>query len=420
MGLPRCAGIAPRGSGGFRPGFRREFPSLVVFVVLVFVCGSCGVVAVSSVSGRRLGGSAVRSACRARVRSWLGGGWVAARSVRGRLASVRAVLRGSRLAVLRRRAARVRAAGFRAECGLPGVVVRASRVVFRRVFGLRAVRAGGRFRAVLRLRGGFPGFSFGALVRACWGGLPPRACGRIGVVRRGGACWAWVLAAGGVAGRGVWLPARLPAGVWPVVAVLPSGPGGGGGGRRPSVPVARDSVFTAPGAGSALWLSSPAVVSAVESGACPVSLALRVFRWPVRSAVLWSMWGALCTRAILSVPRSTLSAFIQTGLSALGWRYSPARSEIWRLKGSERGSSVLAFLRVRSHGALLPSIVQKWCQSASWSVSALRSALSSVTRCLSWLSQHSSGRVSCPPALRGALSACITCALTALSNGVGC
>lgn len=385
--------------------------------MVVFVCGSFGVVAVSGRSGRRVGGSALRVACRSRVRVFLGGAWVRPWAVRGSLARVRAVLRGSRFAVLRRRAARLRAAGVRAECVPAGVVVRAARVVVRVLFGLRAVRRGARLRFSVRarVRGAV---SFGALVRSCWRGLPPRACGRVGCVRlSGGGFGAWLCVSVVRGGRVVWAfwaPGRVAAG-WPVVGVVRGG--GGGGGRRPAV-ASSPSVFSAFGAGSALWLSSPAVVSAVRSGVCPVSLALRVFRWPVRSAVLWALWAALSSPrcASLGVPRSLLAAFVRACLGALGWRFSAVRSVSWRVRGAFRGSSVGAFLSSRSCSVALPSSALSWAVSAGFSSSAVVAALRSVVRCLGWLASRSSGAVSCPPALRPALASVAAAALRLLGR----
>ncbi len=405
-------------------GLRREFLRLVVFVVsVVFVCGSFGVVAVSGRSGRRVGGSALRVACRSRVRSSVRGVWLPAWRVRPALVSLRGVLRGRRLSALRRAALRV-----------PGGLVAsvpawrswsASRVgvaslsVLRVLFGLRAVRAGAplRFFVRPRVRGAV---SWRALVVRAFrvSSLPPRACGRVGCVRRGGRLWAWLLwraSVGGVASA-LWLPCVVPAGLAPVVAVWRPR-GGGGGGRRPAV-ASSSSVFSAFGAGSALWLSSPAVVSAVRSGVCPVSLALRVFRWPVRSAVLWALWAALSSPrcASLGVPRSLLAAFVRACLGALGWRFSAVRSVSWRVRGAFRGSSVGAFLSSRSCSVALPSSALSWAVSAGFSSSAVVAALRSVVRCLGWLASRSSGAVSCPPALRPALASVAAAALRLLGR----
>ncbi len=376
---------------------------------MVFVCGSSGLVAVSSRSGRRLSASAVRAAG-LRAVSCVGGVWLPVWRVRGSLASLRAVLRGRRLSALRRlglRLSALRRAGVRAECVRPGVVVRAARVVVRRVFGLRAVRLGLRpLRFSLRRRGGFPGVSFGALVRACWRGLPPRACGRAGCVRLpGGGFGAWLCVSVVRGGRVVWAfwaPGRVAAG-WPVVGVGRGG-GGGGGGRRPAV--VAPSVFSASGGGSVLWCSAPAVVSAVASGVCPLSLALRVFRWPVRSAVLWALWACLSSPrfAALGVPRGLVADLVSACLSSLGWRFSPSRSVRGLCRGAFRGSSVGAFLASRSCSVALPAVPLSWAVSASFSASAVVSALRSVVRCLGWLASRSSGGAFCPPALRGVVA----------------
>ena len=400
MGLPRCAGIAPRGSGGCRPGFRREFVRLVVFVVLVFVCGSCGVVAVSSVSGRRLGGSAVRSACRARVRSCVGGVWLPAWRVRASLASLRGVLRGRRLSAVRRACLRV-PGSLLARVPSPVRSVRFWRVsaaswrVLSVLVSLRAVRRG-----LLPLRFSFRRWRGLLPLRAlAWRGLPPRVAGRVGVARVGSRLLAWVLVRFG-SRRAFWAVVSVAGGLWPVVFVRR---GGGGGSPRPAV-------WSASGAGSALWLSSPAVVSAVASGACPLSLALRVFRWPVRSAVLWALASALGSGAF-RVSSSLLASFVSAGLSALGWRFSGGRGVP---AGFGRGRAVSSFLRVRC--GVVPACVSAWAGSASFSVPAVVSALRSLVRCLGWLASRSSGRVSCPPALRPALSACVGVALSVLAG----
>lgn len=353
---------------------------------VVFVCGASGVVAVSGRSGRRLSRSAVEVACRFSVVCRVGLLPVPAWRVRRLCRVARAVRLGRR-------------AGVRP---VVPVVVRASSVVFARVVGLRAVRLGARPRFVVRgLVRGLP------CLRDFWRGLPPRACGRIGVVRSGAVCRAWVCVRVVVAGRvwgAVWLRCRVAGGLWPVVRVV--GGGGGGGSGRPSV-------FVASGAGSALWLSSPEVAAAVRGGACPVSLACQVFRWPVRSAVLWALWASVLRVGVGGwdgVPPSVLADFVREALRALGWRFSASRGVPPRVF-----SPVVAeFLRVRA--GLAPSGVLSWLSpSVSFSPSAVCAGFRSVSRCLAWLSARSSGRVSCPPALRPALSALALAALSELA-----
>lgn len=405
MGPPRCGGIAPRRLAVV--GLRREFVRLVVFVVVVFVCGSSGVVAVSARSGRRVSGSALRVACRSRVRVWLGGAWVRSWRVRGACARVRAVLRGSRLAV----ASRVVRGGSPFVFSVASPRVWRARAVSFRVcsvlFRLRAVRRG-----LLPLRFSFRRWRGLLPLRAlAWGGLPPRVAGRVGVARVGSRFLAWVLVRFG-SRRAFWAVVPVAGGLWPVVLVRRGG-GGGGGGRRPS---AVPSVFSASGGGSVLWLSSPAVVSAVASGVCPLSLALRVFRWPVRSAVLWSVWAALSSPrlALAGVPRPLLASVARAALWALGWRFSAVRSVRGLCRGAFRGSSVGAFLAARSCSVALPAVALSWAAAASFSSSALVAALRALVRCLGWLAARSGGRVSCPPALRPALASVARAALRAL------
>lgn len=368
----------------------------MVFVVsVVFVCGSCGVVAVSSRSGRRVSGSALRVACRSAVRVFLGGVWVRSWRVRGSLARVRAVLRGSRLAAASRV---VPGRSPFVLCGVVSLRALLLRLASCRVCAvlsvLRAVRCGAvplrfsfrRWRGLVPLRG------------LAWRGLPPRVAGRVGVARVGSRFLAWVLVRFG--SRAFWAVVPVSGGLWPVVFVRR----GGGGCGSP-----RSAVWSASGAGSALWLSSPAVVSAVASGACPVSLALSVFRWPVRSAVLWALASALGSRSFRVSP-SLLGAFVSAGLSALGWRFSSGRGVP---AGVGRGRAVSSFLLRRV--APSPACVSAWAGSASFSVSAVVSALRSLVRCLGWLASRSAGRVSCPPALRPALAACVSVALSVLA-----
>lgn len=358
---------------------------------VVFVCGSAGVVPVSVRSGRRVSGGALSAVCRFSVVSRVGLLRVPAWRVRRVCRAARAV-RAVRRVFVR---------------PVVSPVVRAVSVVFARVVGLRAVRLGARPRFVVRgLVRGLP------CLRDFWRGLPPRACGRIGVA--GGRAWvcARVVVAGRVWGA-VWLRCRVAwAWLWPSVRV---GGGGGGGGGRP-VPASVPSVFSASGGGSALWLSSPEVARAVAGGACPVSLACSVFRWPVRSAVLWALWPALLrvgVGGLDGVPVGVLAGFVREALRALGWRFSPARGvpPFSRLFSPV----VVDFLRVRC--GVAPSPVASWLSpSVSFSSSGVCSALRSVSRCLAWLSARSGGRVSCPPALRPALASVALFALSLLAR----
>ena len=140
----------------------------------------------------------------------------------------------------------------------------------------------------------------------------------------------------------------------------------------------------ASGAGSALFLSSPAFLSAVASGVCPVSVCLSVFRWPVRSAVLLVLLRVCAAPAVLrAVPRSVLVSFCSAGLASLGFRGAFL---------SCPPASVVRFLG----GFSVPPLPRF---SGVCRASAVSSAFSALSRCLSWL-----GGRGCPPACRGALA----------------
>lgn len=377
---------------------------MVVFVSLLFVCGSSGVVAVSSRSGRRLSAGAVRAAG-LRAVSRVGGVWLPVWRVRASLASLRGVLRGRRLSVASR-AWRVSCARFGGSLARsPFVAVRPVRG-FGRWLSLRGLslcaRAGGSLLASAFPVRAVP--SWRALVCAGWRWLPPRVAGRVGCVRRGRLLLAWVLCSFGLA-LPSWRVVAVPPGLAPVLVL-----------RRPSGGSGAPSVFSASGGGSVLWCSSPAVVAAVRSGACPLSLALRVFRWPVRSAVLWSLWACLSSPrfASLGVPRGLVADLVRACLASLGWRFSAVRSVRGLCRGAFRGFSVGAFLASRSCSVVLPSVPLSWAVSASFSASAVVSALRSVVRCLGWLGSRSSGGAFCPPALRGVVASVARAGLRAL------
>ena len=140
-------------------------------------------------------------------------------------------------------------------------------------------------------------------------------------------------------------------------------------------------------AGSRLFLSSPAFVSALSAG-CPVRFLLSVFRWPVRSAVVLCLCRVFLSRssALLLVPRSVRVSFLRACLSSLGYSVS----------GRAPVSVTSSWL---SRRALSPSAVPSFCGVAS--VGGLSAGLSALSRCLRWLGCRGS---SCPPAVAPALA----------------
>lgn len=140
-------------------------------------------------------------------------------------------------------------------------------------------------------------------------------------------------------------------------------------------------------AGSRLFLSSPAFVSALSAG-CPVRFLLSVFRWPVRSAVVLCLCRVFLSRrsALLLVPRPVRVAFVRACLSSLGYSVSgrapiPVASS-WLLRRALPSARVPSFSGVASLGGLV-------------------AGLSSLSRCLRWLVARGS---SCPPAVAPALA----------------
>ena len=153
-------------------------------------------------------------------------------------------------------------------------------------------------------------------------------------------------------------------------------------------------VWSASFAGSALFLSSPAFLSFVAGGGCPVSLVLRVFSWPVRSAVFLVLLRVCSCRAVLaSVPRGLLVAFARVALASLGFRGGSASSFL----------GGFSWPRVPSFSGV--------CSSRS-----VGSAFSSLCSCLSWLLSSRGGRRGCPSACRGALAGLVAVVLRFLAS----
>lgn len=139
-------------------------------------------------------------------------------------------------------------------------------------------------------------------------------------------------------------------------------------------------------AGSRLFLSSPAFLSRVASGACPVGLSLSVFSWPVRSAVLLSLLRVLSSPRVFGAVgflpgiRPVLSRFLAVGLRALG---------VSSLSGLSR---------------FAPPVVPSF-PVVSVRVSSLFAAFSSLSRCLAWLLRRG---CLCPSSLRPALASLLS------------
>lgn len=180
------------------------------------------------------------------------------------------------------------------------------------------------------------------------------------------------------------------------------------------------SLVSASFAGSRLFLGSPAFLSAVGAGSCPVSVLSSVFRWPVRSAVLLGLARVLsvapCPRSGSGLPSASpvsLGGVVSGPLPpAFVSAVSGCVSALWRLLGFPAlwGAGRVGLLRGWRLSARLSSLpaspVPPFAfspSSVSWP--AVVSLLSSVSRCSWWLVRRSSAVVPCPPALRPAVVA---------------
>lgn len=169
--------------------------------------------------------------------------------------------------------------------------------------------------------------------------------------------------------------------------------------------------------GSLLSLSLPSFLSAVAAGRCPLRLSLASFSWPVRSCVLWSLAAVLGSGRVAFVVgggafRAPALAFLVAGLRSLGFRsFAPSLvgSRAWR-------AAALRFLVFRCGCSVPPAV-----SSLSGCVSAagLLAVFPALSAGLSRLSVRSRG-VSCPPALRPALSVCLFRLFLALFPPFGC
>lgn len=158
--------------------------------------------------------------------------------------------------------------------------------------------------------------------------------------------------------------------------------------------------------GSVLLLSSPAFVSAVRGGACPVSLALGSFpRWCLRSGLL----GALCLAGRAGALRAgvarvglapVLRSFLSVALPSLGLSASLPSSVLWRGLSS-----------FWSGGAVPPRPSWSGASWVRWELFGLRSAFSALSGSLGWLRRRGGA---CPPACRPLLACLCAWVLRAL------
>lgn len=195
------------------------------------------------------------------------------------------------------------------------------------------------------------------------------------------------------------------------------------GGSVPSgAEAAALSSWVASCSGSVLLLSSPAFVSLVGAGRCPVSLAFSAFRrvgglsrwggggWPVRSACVGvlSLAGRVGAFSLLS--SGLLRSFLASAVPSLGLRLGRP------LCSASSASSVLSALWPRLSalwsGVVLPS-PPSWVSSARFSLSGLSAGFSSLSGALSWLVGRSE---LCAPAVRPFLACLCARALRFLAS----
>lgn len=143
--------------------------------------------------------------------------------------------------------------------------------------------------------------------------------------------------------------------------------------------------------GSRLFLLSTSFASVLRAGKCPLRFLLSVFRWPVRSALVLCLCRVFLSRpdALLAVSRNVRVAFLRSALASLGYSVSgacpPRLALSWLCPRRENPSSVPLF-------------------SGLASPAGLSDALSSLSRCLRWLSARTVAGKGCPPAIRSSLA----------------
>lgn len=169
--------------------------------------------------------------------------------------------------------------------------------------------------------------------------------------------------------------------------------------------------------GSLLSLSSSSFLSAVAAGRCPLSLLLSSFSWPLRSCVLWALARVLGSGRVACVVggapfRAPALSFLVAGLRSLGFRsFAPS------LVGSRSWCAAALRFLVRRCGVVVPPSVVGL--SGVVSPGGLAAVFPALSACLSRLSVRSRG-VSCPPALRPALSVCLFRLFLSLFPPFGC
>lgn len=397
---------------------------VVFFVSFVFSVSPCGVCSVVSArSGRRLSGGALSACCAAVVRaSRRSSAPLRFRAFLARRCSALAVFGSCARCAWASRCPSSVAVAVRPAVS-PFVSWAVSRVrVSRRVSGLVAS---------WRVRGPRPAFvplwcplSFrfsrvcvvlGRVLRVSW---VVGVCVRPSRRGRGLRRWRLAFVRSVRVLRGVGLRCRVSSAVR----------GGGGGGGSPApVPAGLSASLC----GSVGLFSSPAFVSAVAGGACPVSVASSVFSaWPLRSGVLWALFVALRSPRVRSfvlssAVRPSVVAFVRAGVASLGfaslgraWSFSavpPSVVGAGPVPGSGAGRA-LGFVLGRCPSSVPAPVAA--CSPVAVSSSALLRVLVSLRRCLWSLSRRSSGRVFCPGACRPALASVLRVLLALLAGGV--
>ena len=153
--------------------------------------------------------------------------------------------------------------------------------------------------------------------------------------------------------------------------------------------------------GSVLLLSSPAFVSSVLGGSCPVALALASFSgWPLRSGVL----GALCAAG--------RAGALSAGVARAG--FAPVLRSFLAVALPSLGVSSPSGLRAVWSGGALPPL-PSWVGSPSvcFGLFGVRSAFSRLSSCLGWLRSRGA---SCPPACRPLLACLCAWCFRALAS----
>lgn len=163
---------------------------------------------------------------------------------------------------------------------------------------------------------------------------------------------------------------------------------------------------------SGLLLSNEAFLRSVASGSCPVRLSLSSYRWPVRSAVLGSLFKCFLSHRVRAVVtgegfKPVVVRFVKAALRSLGFtgfklsRQSICNAGLFVSKGFTGCSwPEMKIVRVSSH--------------------ALFVAFVSLSRCLDWLCSPTSGGRGCPSSLRPILCGLVLSLLPIIGKGILC